>query len=113
QGSKLDYQNTFTCIPSALPYRPPRVTPRPAIDGTQTAVVVGPAGEEIFTDKYGRVKVQFHWDRNGKKDANSSAGIRVGALHAGQESGFVTVPRIGQEVIVDFLEGAPDQPIIV
>jgi|SRR5579872_1101162 len=111
QGSKLDYQNTFTCIPSALPFRPPRVTPRPAI-GAQTAVVVGPAGEEVFTDKYARVKVQFHWDRQGKNDANSSAWIRVGALHAGEEFVFLTVPRIGQEVIVDFLEGDPDQPII-
>jgi type VI secretion system secreted protein VgrG len=113
QGSKLDYQNTFTCIPLALPYRPPRLTPRPRIDGTQTAVVVGPAGEEIFTDKYGRVKVQFHWDRNGKKDANSSCWIRVSAQFAGQEFGFVSVPRIGQEVVVNFLEGDPDQPIIV
>src|SRR5262249_41694681 len=88
-------------------------TPRPFVQGSQTAVVVGPAGAEIFTDKYGRVKVQFFWDREGKNDANSSCWVRVGALHAGQETGFVTVPRIGQEVVVDFLEGDPDQPIIV
>ena len=112
QGSKLDYQNSFTCAPSALPFRPRRVTPRPTI-GNQTAVVVGPSGEEIFTDKYGRVKVQFHWDRNGKKDESSSCWIRVGALHAGQESGFRPVPRIGEEVVVDFLEGDPDQPIVI
>lgn len=112
QGSKLDYQNTFTCIPSTLPFRPLRVTPRPAI-GDQTAVVVGPAGEEIFNDGYGRVKVQFHWDRQGKNDQNSSAWIRVGALHAGEETGFVPVPLIGSEVVVAFLEGDPDQPIII
>ena len=113
QGSKLDYQNSFTCIPSGLPFRPKRTAPRPVIPGTQTAYVVGPAGETIFTDKYGRVKVQFHWDRQGKSDENSSAWLRVGALHAGQESGFVFVPEVGDEVLVAFLEGDPDQPIIV
>lgn len=107
------YENSFTCIPFALPFRPPRITPRPIVQGTQTAVVVGPAGEEIFTDKYGRVKVQFHWDRQGKHDADSSCWIRVGTLWAGKQWGVVHIPRIGQEVIVDFLEGDPDQPIIV
>ena len=67
-----DYENRFTCIPAALPYRPARTTLRPTIAGAQTATVVGPPGEEIFCDKYGRVKVQFHWDRDGKNDANSS-----------------------------------------
>ena len=76
-------------------------------------MVVGPAGEEIFTDKYGRVKVQFHWDREGKNDADSSCWVRVGTLWAGKQWGVVHIPRIGQEVIVDFIEGDPDQPIIV
>jgi type VI secretion system secreted protein VgrG len=107
------YHNTFECIPTALPFRPQRTTPVPTVHGSQTATVVGPAGSQVFTDKYGRVKVQFHWDREGKNDEDSSCWVRVGALHAGQESGFVAVPRIGQEVIVDFLEGDPDQPIVV
>ncbi|MGH3055284.1 MAG: type VI secretion system tip protein TssI/VgrG, partial [Gaiellaceae bacterium] len=108
----LSYTNQFTCIPLALPYRPARVTPRPTA-GTQTAVVVGPAGEEIFMDRYGRVKVQFHWDREGKSDANSSCWIRVGALYAGrQQRGVVDVPRIGDEIVVAFEEGDPDRPLI-
>ena len=107
------YGNSFTCIPAALPFRPPRVTPKPLVYGTQTALVVGPSGQEIFTDKYGRVKVQFHWDREGKKDANSSCWIRVGSIWAGQQWGGIHIPRIGQEVIVAFEEGDPDRPIIV
>jgi type VI secretion system secreted protein VgrG len=107
------YQNSFTCIPTALPFRPQRSAPRPVIPGTQTAVVVGPKGEEIFTDKYGRVKVQFHWDREGKNDLNSSCWVRVAQLWAGKRWGASFWPRIGQEVVVDFLEGDPDQPIIV
>src|SRR5262249_12530283 len=107
------YANTFHCIPAALVYRPQRRTPKARVDGTQTAVVVGPAGKEIFTDKYGRVKVQFFWDRQGKKDANSSCWIRVGTLWGGKQWGGIHVPRIGQEVIVAFEEGDPDQPIIV
>ncbi len=83
------------------------------MEGTQTAVVVGPSGEEIFTDKYGRVKVQFFWDRQGKKNADSSCWIRVGTLWAGKQWGAIHIPRIGQEVIVAFEEGDPDQPIIV
>ena len=106
------YSNTFSCIPLAIPYRPPRTTPRPVIQGSQTAEVVGVKGEEIYTDKYGRVKVQFHWDREGKKDENSSCWIRVSHPWAGKGWGSVSIPRIGQEVIVDFLEGDPDQPII-
>jgi type VI secretion system secreted protein VgrG len=107
------YTNAFHCIPVALPYRPPRHTPKARVDGTQTAVVVGPSGEEIFTDKYGRVKVQFYWDRQGQKNANSSCWIRVGTLWAGKQWGMIHIPRIGQEVIVAFEEGDPDQPIIV
>jgi type VI secretion system secreted protein VgrG len=106
------YGNHFTCIPFGLPYRPLRKTPRPFIHGCQTAVVVGPAGEEIFTDKYGRVKVQFHWDRQGQYDSGSSCWVRVGTNWAGRNWGWITIPRIGQEVVVDFLEGDPDQPLI-
>ena len=110
---KFEYRNEFTCIPQALPFRPPRTTPKPVVHGTQSAVVVGPAGEEIFTDKYSRVKVQFHWDREGKNDSKSSCWIRVGTPWAGKQWGMIHIPRIGQEVIVDFLEGDPDQPIII
>ena len=114
-GSPADfrYQNTFTSIPLAVPFRPQRVTTRPFVQGTQTATVVGPAGQEIFTDKYGRVKVQFNWDRVGKKDAASSCWVRVGQASAGKRWGASFWPRIGQEVIVAFLEGNPDWPIIV
>jgi len=107
------YSNKFTCIPSALPFRPLRVTSRPVVQGSQTAVVVGPPGEEIFTDKYGRVKVQFHWDRQGKNNASSSCWIRVGTLWSGKQWGVIHLPRVGQEVIVDFIEGDPDDPIII
>ena len=106
------YHNSFTCIPHRTPFRPPRVTPKPVVQGPQTAIVVGPANEEIYTDKYGRVKVQFHWDREGQHDENSSCWMRVSHPSAGKNWGSVSIPRIGQEVIVDFLEGDPDQPII-
>ncbi|MGE5715262.1 MAG: type VI secretion system Vgr family protein, partial [Acidobacteriota bacterium] len=109
----FSYQNRFSCFPADLPFRPPRVTPRPVVHGTQTAVVVGPPGEEIFTDEYGRIKVQFHWDREGKSDSDSSCWIRVAQPMAGRRWGASFWPRIGQEVIVDFLEGDPDQPIVV
>ena len=91
---------------------PPRLTPKPIVQGPQTAIVVGPSGEEIYTDEYGRVKVQFHWDRHGKSDENSSCWIRVSQFWAGKKWGAIHIPRIGQEVIVEFLEGDPDQPII-
>ena len=102
----------FAAIPSAQQFRPLRRTPKPFVQGPQTAIVVGPSGEEIFTDKYGRVKVQFHWDRLGKKDEKSSCWVRVSHPWAGKNYGVIDIPRIGQEVIVDFLEGDPDQPII-
>ncbi len=108
----FQYRNEFTCIPQALPFRPPRITPRPVVHGSQSAVIVGPPGEEIFTDKYGRVKVQFHWDREGKYDSNSSCWMRVATPWAGKKWGMFHLPRIGQEVIVDFLEGDPDQPMV-
>jgi type VI secretion system secreted protein VgrG len=107
-----DFQVTLELAPTSLPYRPPRVTPRPIMRGPQTATVVGPSGEEIFTDEYARVKVQFHWDRLGKKDQNSSCFVRVSQTWAGSGWGFIQIPRIGQEVIVDFIEGDPDRPII-
>ena len=103
---------TLELAPTSLPYRPPRVTRRPVMRGPQTATVVGPSGEEIFTDEYARVKVQFHWDRLGKKDQNSSCFVRVSQTWAGSGWGFIQIPRIGQEVIVDFIEGDPDRPII-
>ncbi len=102
----------FTALESSVPFRSARKSPKPVVQGPQTAVVVGPAGDEIFTDKYGRVKVQFHWDRYGKKNEKSSCWVRVSSPWAGKSFGFVQVPRIGQEVVVDFLEGDPDQPII-
>jgi type VI secretion system secreted protein VgrG len=111
--AEFHYSNSFTCIPSALPFRPARLTPKPVVQGTQTAIVVGPKGEEIFTDKYGRVKVQFHWDRHGKNNEESSCWVRVGTLWAGKQWGVIHIPRIDQEVIVDFLEGDPDQPIVI
>jgi len=113
ESAEFVYRNSFTCMPVDLPYRPSRKTPKPAVQGAQTAVVVGPAGEDIFTDKYGRVKVQFHWDRQGKNNGSSSCWVRVGTPWAGKNWGMVHIPRIGQEVIVDFQEGDPDQPIII
>ena len=111
-GGSGGYDCSFSAIPSAQQFRPPRRTPKPFVQGPQTAVVVGPGGEEIFTDKYGRVKVQFHWDRYGKKDDKSSCWVRVSHPWAGKNFGGMHVPRIGQEVVVGFLEGDPDQPLI-
>jgi type VI secretion system secreted protein VgrG len=106
------YQNDFTCIPAAVPFRPPRLTPRPCVDGPQTAVVTGPSGEEIHTDEFGRIKVRFHWDRSGIKDDKSSCWIRVSQGWGGAGWGAMHIPRIGQEVIVSFIEGDPDQPLV-
>jgi type VI secretion system secreted protein VgrG len=111
-GAGFSHHCSFTATDSQRPYRPPRITPKPTVLGPQTAIVTGPAGEEIWTDKYGRVKVQFHWDRQGKRDENSSCWVRVSHPWAGRGWGAIAVPRIGQEVIVDFLEGDPDRPII-
>lgn len=107
-----DYQCSFSAIDSQINYRPRQMTSKPSVDGPQTAIVVGQAGEEIWTDQYGRVKVQFHWDREGKSDENSSCWVRVSQTWAGSKWGTTHIPRIGQEVIVDFLEGDPDRPII-
>jgi type VI secretion system secreted protein VgrG len=106
------YHCRFMAMSTEQPLRPRRVTPKPIVQGPQTAVVVGPAGDEIYTDEYGRVKVKFHWDRYGKADENSSCWIRVSQNWAGKRWGAMFLPRIGQEVIVDFLDGDPDQPII-
>lgn len=106
------YANTFTCIPFETPFRPRRKSFRPRIYGVQTAKVVGPSGEEIWTDEHGRVKVQFHWDREHESDENSSCWIRVAQMLAGPGWGGMFIPRIDQEVIVEFLEGDPDRPII-
>jgi type VI secretion system secreted protein VgrG len=120
----LKYVNSFTCLPSTIPYRPPRNTPRPRMPGPQTAIVIGAsafsasdkADQEVMTDKYGRVKVQFPWDRrkgDGEtKYESSSCWIRVSQGHAGAGWGMIHIPRKGEEVIVDFLDGDPDQPII-
>jgi type VI secretion system secreted protein VgrG len=109
---KPSYSSRFECIPFDTPYRPASVTPKPVVKGSQTAIVVGPKGEEIYTDKHGRVKVQFHWDREGKRDEKSSCWIRVSQFWAGARWGAMFIPRIDHEVIVDFLEGDPDRPII-
>jgi type VI secretion system secreted protein VgrG len=111
-GGEQIFMCSFNAIDSAQPYRAPRITPKPVVQGPQTAMVVGPKGEEIHTDKHGRVKVQFHWDREGAADENSSCFIRVSHAWAGKNWGAIALPRIGQEVIVDFLEGDPDHPII-
>jgi type VI secretion system secreted protein VgrG len=111
-GAEQIFMCSFTAIDSVQPYRAPRITPKPVVQGPQTAIVVGPGGQEIYTEKHGRVKVQFHWDREGASDENSSCWIRVSHPTAGKGWGAVQIPRIGQEVIVDFLEGDPDRPII-
>ena len=112
-GEPSRYNNTFQAIPNDVPFRPLRVTKKPFVQGPQTAVVTGPGGAEIFTDKYGRIKVQFHWDRQGKKDDKSSCWVRVAQSWAGRSFGTWYLPRIGQEVVVTFLEGDPDRPLVV
>jgi type VI secretion system secreted protein VgrG len=111
-SSGILYQSRFTATDAHVPFRASRATPKPSVKGPQSAIVVGPPGEEIWTDEYGRVKVQFHWDRYGQMDENSSCWIRVSHPWAGQNWGAISIPRIGQEVIVDFLEGDPDRPLI-
>jgi len=106
------YSCQFTALDSREVFRPQRVTPKPVVPGPQTAFVVGPEGDEIYTDKHGRVKVQFHWDRLGKRDADSSCWMRVSQPWAGKGWGVLSLPRIGHEVVVEFLEGDPDRPLI-
>jgi len=112
-ASRERYHNTFECIPLDVPFRPARRRQRARMAGLQTATVVGPASEEIHTDEHGRIKVQFHWDRKGAKDEKSSCFLRVAQVWAGLGWGFVFLPRIGMEVLVDFLEGDPDRPLVV
>ena len=112
QGS-FSYGNIFTVTPAITPFRPHITKQKPVVKGLQTAIVVGPEGEEIYTDEYGRVKVQFHWDREGQRDEKSSCWLRISQPWSGQTWGMITIPRIGDEVLVDFIEGDPDRPIIV
>lgn len=109
----FNYSNDFFCIPEETVLRPIRTRAKPYIAGSQTAVVVGPSSEEIYTDKFGRIKVQFFWDRLGKKDENSSCWIRVAQAWSGKKWGAQFLPRVGQEVLISFLEGDPDRPIVV
>ncbi|MFX1762478.1 type VI secretion system tip protein TssI/VgrG [Paraburkholderia sp. A1RI-2L] len=111
-SSEAHYDFDFVVQPTSLPWRAPSVTPAPRATGPQTAVVVGPAGETIWTDEYGRVKLQFRWDRYGQGDENSSCWVRVSSAWAGSEFGALQVPRIGQEVVVDFLNGELDRPLV-
>ncbi|MCB2181923.1 MAG: type VI secretion system tip protein VgrG [Desulfobulbaceae bacterium] len=111
-GKEKAYINHFECIPHEVPFRPMRRTRRPVVEGVQTAFVVGPSGEEIHTDDYGRVKVQFHWDREGEFNEDSSCWLRVSQSMAGNGWGALFLPRIGHEVVVEFIEGNPDRPII-
>lgn len=106
------YRCDFTCIRAAEQFRPRRLTPKPIVQGPQTATVVGPSGEEIYTEEHGRIKVRFHWDRHSKDETESSCWIRVSQPWAGKGWGGVSIPRIDQEVIVEFLEGDPDRPIV-
>jgi type VI secretion system secreted protein VgrG len=112
-GKPFDLRTRFHVMPSDVPFRPALRTPKPRIYGAQTAIVVGPAGEEIYPDEHGRVKVHFHWDRLGKRDDKDSCWIRVSQVWAGAGWGAMQIPRIGQEVVVEFLEGDPDRPLIV
>ncbi|CCJ77528.1 VgrG protein [Cronobacter muytjensii 530] len=110
--SNTIHETRFEVIPADVPYRPAQKTPWPRTYGPQTAKVVGPQGESIWTDKYGRVKVKFHWDRLSKGDDTSSGWVRVSSAWAGQGFGGVQIPRVGDEVVVDFINGDPDRPLI-
>lgn len=110
--SSSGYGNDFACIPDSVHFRPPQIHHKPLMSGPQSALVVGSSGEEIYVDEQGRIKVQFHWDRNGKKNEKSSCYIRVVQPWAGSGWGTSFIPRIGMEVIVNFFDGDPDRPII-
>jgi type VI secretion system secreted protein VgrG len=111
-GSEVDYDVNFVAVPKSVPFRPPRIAVKPTVKGPQTAEVVGKQGEEIWTDEHGRIKVQFHWDREGQRDEHSSCWVRVASPWAGKSWGKIHLPRIGQEVVVEFLEGDPDHPLV-
>jgi type VI secretion system secreted protein VgrG len=112
-GHQASYYNTFTCVRKKIPFRPQLSTPRPTIPGPQTAIIVGPPGEEIFTDELGRVKIQFHWDRKGQHNDHSSCWVRVAQSGASGGFGSIQIPRVGDEVVVVFLDGNPDRPLIM
>jgi len=112
EGEGLQYNNDFECIAYSVPFRPSRKTPKPIVDGVQTAYVVGPGSDDIHFDEMGRVKVQFHWDREGRRDENSSCWVRVSDGYAGQDHGIQFPPLVDDEVLVSFEEGDPDRPII-
>lgn len=116
EGTK--YSNTFTCLPEDMAFNPPRITPRPTVSGIQTATVIGPQGEEVHCDEYGRIKCLFHWARpknsdRKQPDDQTSCWVRVAQASAGKKWGFMSIPRIGQEVVVDFLDGNPDRPLVI
>jgi type VI secretion system secreted protein VgrG len=111
-GFQQGYRNRFTATPWDVPFRPPLAHPKPRVLGSQSAVVTGPAGEEIHCDEYGRIKVQFFWDRHGQADDKTSCWLRVSNSWAGDNYGGIAIPRIGMEVLVTFLEGDPDQPLV-
>ena len=106
------YTNEFVVFPSSVPFRPPLVTPRPVVAGNHTAVVSGSTGEEIWTDSYGRIKVKFHWDRSTTQNENTSCWVRVAQTVAGSGWGHFFLPRVGQEVIVSYVDGDPDRPLV-
>ena len=111
-ASQASYSNSFEAFDATLPFRPPRIALLPRVSGSQTALVVGSKGEEVWTDEYGRIKIQFPWDRVGLKDENSSCWVRVSQSWAGANWGSLFLPRVGQEVIVSFVDGDPDRPIV-
>ncbi|KJZ43076.1 MULTISPECIES: type VI secretion system tip protein VgrG [Pseudomonas] len=112
-GHQASYYNTFACVRKKIVFRPQLTTPRPTISGPQTAIIVGPPGEEIFTDELGRVKVQFHWDRKGEHNDKSSCWVRVAQSGASGGFGSIQIPRVGDEVVVVFLDGNPDRPLVM
>ena len=112
-SEQFSYENSFSAVRAEVPWRPPRHTARPRVRGTQSALVVGKAGEEIWTDPQGRVTLHFYWDRRSRRDEHSSCWVRVSTAWAGKGWGQFSVPRVGQEVLVDFLEGDPDRPVVV
>lgn len=112
-ATDAQYKNTFEAFPADVVFRPPQKSEKPRIYGTQTATVVGKSGEEIWTDKYGRIMVQFHWDLDGKKNEKSSCWVRVAQVWAGKSWGTFFIPRVGSEAVISFLEGDPDQPLVI
>ena len=111
-GFRQGYRNHFQATPWDVIYRPALDHPKPKVLGSQSAVVTGPVGEEIYVDALGRIKIQFHWDREGQSDAHTSCWVRVASNWAGQNFGAISLPRVGMEVLVNYLEGDPDQPIV-